>query len=272
MLAAVTLAVLAVAGQPGPAGAQAPVLNSDPRAVAAVRAAVASQMEADRNDRSNWIYDDHDVTPDHDQNELCAGSPQGEVCRVLRSHGQPLDTASQQAETERIAKYVNDPSAQARAHKNQAHDDVQATALLQMLPNAFLWTVASETPEILTLNYVPNPGFNPPDLESRVMSQMRGQLLIARNGDLIYALRGTLSQDVKIGLGFFARLYKGGTFDVERRDVGENHWEIVETHVHISGHALFFKTIGTLQDEVKSNWRPSPAKTLREAEEILHPQ
>jgi hypothetical protein len=233
---------------------------------------VASQMEADRNDRSNWIYDDHDITPDHDQTKLCAGSTEGEVCRVLASHGEPLSAAAVQGETDRIAAYVNDPAAQARAHKNQAHDDQQATALLKMLPDAFFWVVAGENANLLTLDYRPNPAFSPPDMEGRVMSQMQGQLLILRRGNLIYALRGTLSQDIKIGFGMLARLYKGGTFDVERRDVGQDHWEIVETHVHISGHALFFKTIGTQEDEVKTDWRPSPARSLREAEEFLHPK
>ncbi|HEX4310685.1 MAG TPA: hypothetical protein VHZ25_11700, partial [Acidobacteriaceae bacterium] len=32
-----------------------------------------------------------------------------------------------------------------------------------------------------------------------------------------------------------------------------------ETHVHISGHALFFKTIGDQEDEVTSDYRQTPA-------------
>jgi hypothetical protein len=259
-----TLAALTFALAPSVTHAQ-----SDPKAVAAVRAAVASQMEADRTDRTDWINTDHDVTPEHDHTHLCIGSPQGEVCRLTQDHGQPVSAATTQAETDRVAAYVNDPAAQARAHKNQAHDDVQATALLKMLPDAFIWTVASDTPELLTLSYRPDSKFDPPDMEARVMSSMAGELVIAKKGDLIRTFRGELTQEIKIGFGLIGHLYKGGTIDIERRDVGDGHWEITETHVHIGGHILFFKTIGTQQDEVKTNWHPSTARNLHEAEEQL---
>ena len=32
-------------------------------------------------------------------------------------------------------------------------------------------------------------------------------------------------------------------------------WEIVETHVHIQGHALIFKTISENEDDVKSHFK-----------------
>jgi hypothetical protein len=103
------------------------IAQSDPKAVDAVRAAVNSQMAADHNDHSNWIYNDHDVTESHNNMNACVGSPQGEICRTVKRYGVPLNSAEEQAESRRIADYVHDTSAQARAHKNQAHDDVQAT-------------------------------------------------------------------------------------------------------------------------------------------------
>jgi hypothetical protein len=243
--------------------------QTDPKAVEAVRAAVASQMRSDHNDHSNWVYTDHDVTPGKNFVYKCVGSPQGELRLPVESNGHRLDASARRAALNSLESYVNDPSAQARKEKNRAHDAAQATELLKMLPDAFIWTIASETPDLLTLNYHPNPNFNPPDMESRVMSALSGQLVIERHGDLIYSLRGTLSQNVNIGFGLLARLYKGGTIDVERRDVGTNHWEIVTTHIHISGHALFFKTIGTEQDEVKTDWQPSTAQSLHDALEQL---
>lgn len=245
------------------------VTQSDPKAVAAVRAAVAAQMEADRNDHSNWIYMDHDVTPDHDLLSRCAGSPRGELRLAVERNGHKLTPAATQAEYDRIERYVDDPDAQARNRKNQAHDDAQATELLKMLPNAFLWTVVSDTPEFLTLSYRPDPKFQGPDMQSRVMSLLAGELVITHQGNLIRSFRGALTEQFKIGYGFLGHLNKGGSIDIERRDVGSGHWEIVETHVHIGGHALFFKTIGTQQDEVKTEWKPSPAKDLHEAARIL---
>ena len=191
---------------------------------------------------------------------------------MIELNGHPLSPSAAAAETRRIDNYVHDPYAQARARKNSAHDDAQAAEMLKMLPDAFLWSKVSETPELITLSFRPNPDFNPPDMQSRVMSAMSGEMMIARDGNRIRTLRGQLSYNVLIGFGLLAKLYKGGTFDVERRQVGEGHWQITETHVHIGGHALLFRTIGQQEDDVKTDWKPSTDDTLQQAAHTLDTQ
>jgi hypothetical protein len=164
---------------------------------------------------------------------------------------------------------VRDPEAQAHLRKNMAHDDAQATELLKMLPDAFLWTIVSDNPTDTTLSFRPNPKFDPPDMEARVMGTMAGTMVVMHNGNHIRTFRGSLTENILIAYGLVGRLYKGGTFDIERREVAPGFWEITETHVHIGGHVLFFKTIGQQEDEVKTDWKPSPAQTLKEAEQIL---
>ena len=243
--------------------------SSDPKALEYVRGAVASQLHADQTDRSCWVYRDHDVTPAHNELYSVVGSPQGELRRVIERNDKPVAPVDEKAETDRLVKFVHDAAEQAKTHKENSHDDAQATELLKMLPDAFLWSVASETPEVVTLNFVPNPHFDGPDYQSRVMSTMAGQLVIVRKGNHIKTFRGSLTADFKIAYGMLGRLYKGGTFDVERREVAPGFWEITETHVHIAGHVFMFHSIGEQQDEVKTEWKPSPAKTLAEAANML---
>ena len=244
--------------------------ESQPKAMQALQAAVQSELAAAQADKTVWQYHDHDVTAGHNALYQTIETPHGELRRLIELNGHPLDPAARDAETDRIAKYVNDPAEQAKAHKASVHDDAQATEMTKMLPRAFIWTITSETPEFITLSYRPNPNFDPPDMEARVMGIMGGQMIIARNGNRIRTLKGALTQDVKFGWGIFGRLYAGGTFDIERREVSPGHWQITESNVHIGGHALIFKTIGQQEDESKSDWKPSTAKTLREAEEQLH--
>jgi hypothetical protein len=251
-----------------PASALLAQQSSGANAIAIVRGAVAAQLQADRNDHSNWIYRDHDVQG-RDAVYNCVGSPQGELRRVIELNGHPVSTEESQQETRRIAEFVRDPSAQAHARKNMAHDDAQATELLKMLPDAFLWTIVSDNPTDTTLSFRPNPNFDPPDMEARVMGTMAGTMVVMHNGNHIRTFRGSLTDNILIGYGLVGRLYKGGTFDIERREVGPGLWEITETHVHIGGHVLFFKTIGQQEDEVKTDWKPSPAQSLKEAEQIL---
>jgi hypothetical protein len=88
----------------------------------------------------------------------------------------------------------------------------------------------------------------------------------------IETISGKLTQDVTIGWGLLGRLREGGTFRVERREVAPKLWQIIETHVHIDGKALFFKTIGEQQDEVQTEFTRVPAgTTLEQAAEMSKP-
>jgi hypothetical protein len=245
--------------------------SSQPEALQAVRAAVASEMQNSQTDKSIWTYMDHDRTADKDAIYRVVETRQGDLRRMVELNGKPVTGTAEQAETQRIDTYINDSAAQARARRNGAHDDAQAAALLKMLPDAFIWSVVGQNAEFITLRFTPNPNFNPPDMQSRVMSIMGGEMMIARDGNRIRTLKGALTQEVKFGFGIFGHLDQGGTFDIERRLVGGGHWQITETHVHIGGKALLFKTIGQQEDEVKTDWKSSPASTLQEAAHFLAP-
>jgi hypothetical protein len=267
-LARLPAALLAVLGfWPPVAGTQ----STSPEAMALVRSAVAAEMHASHTDLSIWTYLDHDVTPGLDATYRTIETREGALRRMIRKNGQPLTPKQARAETRRIDSFVASPSARAKASRDSAHDGAQAAQLLSILPNAFFWTIVSQTPRQVTLHFQPNPQYNPPgtDMEARVMSAMAGEMIVARDGDRIRSLRGRLTHNILIGFGLLAKLYAGGTFDVERRDVGEGRWQITQTHVHIAGYALLFKTIGQQEDEVKTEWKPSTDETLEQAARTL---
>ncbi len=265
-----TLAVALLAVVPTAIAQDSPSRESQPEALQDLRTAVASEFQANQTDKSIWMYRDTDKSPGKDAVYNTLETRHGTLRRMIEINGQPVTGSAEQAETQRIEEYVHDTAAQQKQRHNSNHDDAQASELLKMLPDAFIWTIASQTAEFVTLDFRPNPQFNPPDMQSRVMGQMGGQMVIARDGNRIRTLRGKLLNDVLIGWGILGKLYKGGTFDVERRMVGDGHWQITETDVHISGHALIFKSIGQQEDEVKTDWRPSKAQTLEQAAQILN--
>jgi hypothetical protein len=215
------------------------------------------------------MYRESDVTNEKNAVYTTIETSHGTLRRLIELNGHPLSPDAAANEKNRIESYVHDDSAQAKARKAGAHDDAQAEELLKMLPQAFLWTKAAQTGDDETLNFRPNPDFDPPDMQSRVMGIMQGELVISKEGHRIKTLKGRLSDDVRIGWGFLGKLDRGGTFDVERRMVGDRHWQITETHVHIGGRALLFHTIGQQQDDVKTEWKPSTAHTLQEAADQL---
>jgi hypothetical protein len=223
-----------------------------------VQQAVNSQLAADRGDNTHWRYI---KTDDGKDKVVVVETEHGAISRHIEENGRPASPAVLAEDNENIQRFIHDPGMERKQRENGAHDDKSAIELLNLMPEAFVWKVESQTPELITLSYRPNPNFDPTSMESRVMGSMSGTLTVTGQGHRIKSFRGRLMNDVTIGFGFLARIKAGSTFDIERREVAPGYWQIAETHVHISGHALFFKTIGTQEDEVKSDFSLVPLGT-----------
>jgi hypothetical protein len=95
-------------------------------------------------------------------------------------------------------------------------------------------------------------------------------MVVDDTGHRIVSLQGKLTTEVRFGWGVLGKLQPGGTFDVERREVGRGIWQISETHVHIQGRAVFFHSISDQEDDVKSKFEELPSNiTPQDAEQRL---
>lgn len=231
-------------------------------AKALVAKAVHSELAADQNDHSLWRY--RDEQRQQNKASIVVETRQGSVKRLIEKGGRPLTQAETQAEDARLQSFIHDSDRLAKQKKDGANDDKNATELLRMLPEAFIWTVKAHGEDTTTLHFEPDPNFNAPDMQSRVLSAMNGQLVVNDKQQRIQEISGRLTRDVTFGYGLLGRLHEGGTFRVIRREVAPSIWEITETHVHIEGRALLFKNIGQEQDEVQMDFTSVPAGTTLE--------
>jgi hypothetical protein len=238
--------------------------HQDPHAQSIVRVAVQTELAADRDDHSRWRYRDLYRNPEGESLFHVVETDHGSVKKKLKQNGQPLTPDQLQAEDARIRAFVNDPSQQARQRKDGEQDDKRAENMLRLLPDAFLWTVKSDAPDAVTLAFTPDPDFTAPSMEARVFAAMAGEIVVSKPQNRIQSLKGTLIHDVKFGYGLFGRMYQGGTFNIERRELAPKVWQITESHIHIDGHVLLFKNIHEQEDEVKSDFRPTPPSTTLE--------
>ena len=232
-----------------------------------VQLAVRAELYADQNDHSHWRYLESE---DGGTKYIVVETQYGALKRHVEEDGRPASAATLREEDEHNERFAHDTALEEKQREGAAHDDRDATALLNEMPEAFVWKIESEGPETITLSYKPNESYRPPDMESRVMSRMAGTMVVSKPAHRIQTFKGTLTEDISIGWGLLAKIKQGGTFDVERRQVGPGFWVITETHVHISGRALFFKTIGQQQDEVKTEFSQVPdGTTLDQALRML---
>jgi hypothetical protein len=244
--------------------------HQDPHAQAIVHAAVQTELAADRDDHSRWQYRDLYRNPEGESLFQVVETDHGSVKKKLKYNGQPLTPDQLRAEDARIEAFVHDPAQQARQRKDGEQDDKRAEEMLRLLPDAFLWTLKSDAPDAITLAFTPDPNFTPPSMEARVFAAMAGEIVVTKPQNRIQSLKGKLIRDVKFGYGLFGRMYQGGTFNVERRELAPRIWQITESHIHIDGHVLIFKNISEQEDDVKTDFRRTPPDTtLAQAATIL---
>jgi hypothetical protein len=240
----------------------------EPRQI--VEQAVRAELADDAADHSLWLFYEIDRKPNEGVAQWVAQTRMGEVDRVLQQDGQQL-TLNQQRN--KMQSFINDESAQAKQRRSSQHDDKQATEMLNLLPQAFIWTKVGRDGGTTYLHFRPDPDFRPPTWESRVFAAMEGDMAVDDAQHRIVSLRGKLISEVKFGWGLLGSLEPGGTFNVERRQVGHGIWQITETHVHIQGHALLFKNISQQEDDVKSKFEELPSNiSFQAAEEKLMAQ
>jgi hypothetical protein len=229
--------------------------EQDSRAQEIVRVATQTEIDASRDDHSRWEYKDFYKSESGAKVLLVVETGKGSLKKKVEEDGRPLTAEELKKEDARIEEFVNDPAEQAKAHKDGEQDDKRAEDMLRMLPDAFVWTVKAETDKTVTLGFVPDTEFEPPTMESRVFAAMAGEIVVEKGQHRIQTIRGELTEDVKFGFGLLGRMKKGGTFEIERRQLATGIWQITESHVHIEGKAMLFKSIGEEDDEVKTGFR-----------------
>lgn len=223
-----------------------------------VQKVVQNEIYADDHDHSRWMYKDAYKSPDKNVVKLVIETANGNLSQLIESNGHPPTSQERQADQNRMQQMLTDPSFRQKQKRNDQHDDQQARDLMNMLPKAFIWQVTGRENGEIHLSYRPNPSFSPPSMSAKVLAAMSGTLVVDEHQLRLKILNGRLTQPVEFGWGLLGHLNAGGTFQIIRTELRPGIWDITQTHVHISGHALFFKTIGDQEDEISSDYRPVP--------------
>jgi hypothetical protein len=217
-----------------------------------VQEAVTTELAANDADHTRWLYFEMDRKPKATVKQWVAETEKGYLCRVVEENSRILSAAEQQ---QRMDHFGKDSDAQTKQRKAAREDERRAVELLKLLPQAFKWTRTGTRGEDTILHFKPLASFHAPNREARVFAAMEGDMAVDEKQHRIVSLQGRLIHDVKFGGGLLGNLEAGGSFQVERREVGDGHWQITETHVHIQGHALLFKSISEQEDDERSKFR-----------------
>ena len=189
---------------------------------------------------------------------------EGEIERLVAIGGRPLTPDQLAKEDSRIQSAISDPSQVRQRQKKQRDDGEQARKMLRMFPEAFKFQYGGTDGALVRLQFSPNPRFRPPDHAAQVFHHMQGTVLVDAEQRRLAGIDGRLTSEVKFFGGIFGYLEKGGTFNVEQKEVAPQVWEVSVMHVHMNGKALFFKTIDVQEDETYSDFKSVPPETSLE--------
>jgi len=232
---------------------------------------VWNEVHAQDSDHSYWRY--REIRKENGRTEVLDvfETPHGQIHRLLSVNGVPLSGKQKEDEENRIEELVDHPQSLEQAQKKRTQDGDEELKLLKMLPDAFHFRYDGTESGATKLAFTPNPAFHPTSHEAEVFHHMEGTILVEPRMKRLLEIDGRLTSDVRFGAGILGHLYKGGTFHVRQRDVGQGHWDMTLLDVQMDGRALFFKTIAVHQNESYFDYRRVPSNTtLREAVRLLH--
>jgi len=241
-------------------------IKGEPELTTFVRDILQHEVRAQADDKSLWCYR---KSLDKDGKLQLFASCQTEtveINRLVAVDGQPLTEKQRALEEERIKNLLDSPRQLKRQKQVQLEDGREATALLKLIPDAFVFEQESRDAERMTLKFFPNPKFSPSGSSEKVFYHMEGILVLDTKQKRLVEISGRLMSEVKFGGGLLGHLDKGGTFLVKQQEISPQSWALILMDVQMNGKVLFLKAISVRTKEVDTDFRPVPGSaTVQQA-------
>jgi hypothetical protein len=189
----------------------------------------------------------------------------GSVARLIMRDNRPLTPEEDQSERERLNSLLTHPSDFSKHAKNQAESKKIAIELIQLMPDAMLYSYTVGQPQTpnapaseVVLDFAPNPAFHPPNLYSEGLLGLRGRIWIDAQTKEIVRIEADIFQSINWGWGMLAHIYPGGKVDMEQTAASGPRWNITQFHEQVTVKALMVKTMKVNSEGQVSGFQALP--------------
>jgi hypothetical protein len=235
--------------------------KSDPHAL--VQAAIDNELKSSYGHRPPARYLLRKKTRNTDTTKEIVETSQGGVARLVAIHNQPLNAMQTRTELQRLHELASDPETQQHRRRNEERDAARLTAVMRLLPEAFInqFEGVTQTPSGLAIRmtFTPNPHFSPPTLESRILTGIRGEIWIDPTNLRVVRIEGHLFRNVEYGWGILGTLYPGGTIRIEQVKTPECGWQLSHLSLNMTGKELMLRSLRVAVEETASDYHSVPA-------------
>jgi hypothetical protein len=251
-------------------------------AAALIRRAVANHMNAEAAHHPQRFLL-HKKDDRHDYTQAVIETREGDVAIAIAANGAPLSSTLRQSQIDRLSNLDAHPDLQEHRFRREQEDNARVDKLMRFLPDAFLYHYDSTVPCTVTqppevsvpgsqsdpppaaapslcyhLTFKPNPAWNPPDIEAKIMTGMAGEAWIETSQERLTRLNAHLITDVDFGWGVIGHLDKGGTIFLEQTETSPNDWELTRMKLNLTGKALLVKSLSYHITEEMARYTPVP--------------
>jgi hypothetical protein len=231
--------------------------------------AVVGNEISDREKLQKWLCMIEKRAGKQTLTEVQVETKEGPLYRLLAIDGTALSLDQRQQDDARIGRLMKDPRQLQKLKQAQDEDEVKLEKLISLLPEAFLYDYDGTEDNLLRVKFRPNPGYNPPTYEARVIHSLAGTILIDPEQKRLAKVTGQLMNRVDFGYGLLGRV-DNGTVELGRVPVGPQQWKTAFINIHFTGRLAIFKTISKEQYERRSDFRAvSNDLSLSDAKELL---
>jgi hypothetical protein len=230
-----------------------------------VRRAVQNEIN-NNNQGPKYMCRQRKETLTGSQIKLMVETRDAMVGMVVANNDQPLNQEQRRAEYGRIERFLQHPSELEKKRAQEKENAERINLILKALPDAFVYEydgteagrpgVGKPGEQLVRLKFRPNPKYDPP---THVLVGMQGVVLVDPQDQHIARIDGTLFKDVGFGWGILGHLDRGGHFQVDQSEVGNNNWTIARMDLAFTGKMLLFKSLNIKSTEIYSDFHPVPA-------------
>ncbi len=251
---AVTASVQTSAQVPAQTSAQVPAQMS---AVRSEDSAQAWAEDAVRNeqkvialsDQLPLRYRQRKVGAKGDTTREVIASKDGNVARLVERNGQPLSTEEDAEEQARLKEAIASPDEGLRHHRRESETRDEVIKLVGLMPQAMLYSFAPEQPQSkeaegkqVVIDFRPNPAFRPPTMYAEALTGLEGRVWIDARSHTLTRIQAHILHPVNMGFGLLAKIYPGGTLEMEQTNVGGDHWVYSHVGEHLTARLLLVKS------------------------------
>jgi hypothetical protein len=228
------------------------------------RSAAANDRDFEAASKFNYKEKDHDgKTTRIFQVTIIDGTPY----RRLLAVGKPLSKAQAAVELKKEEKASAERRAQTPEQRNRriaeyAKERKRDHSMMSQLSKGFDFKMAGTRRvgrrTVWILDAAPKPGYQPPNMESRVLGGMQGEMWIDQNTYEWVKVTAQVIHRVSIE-GFLAEVEPGTRFEIEKIPVASGIWQISHFSMHSRAKVLHVMKRNSAEEDWYYDFKPVSA-------------